>query len=164
MVIPSKKFQEAFDQLSQKPQEKPSFGIVKAVREAVPGINNPDIKKIPETEKPLRLTMQWHLQGKLTYSAESLSSGYAKVQIKIMLPLPVSPDTKEAVEHPKEEHKFALELPPEDLRSLESLKRNMRIRIFDFVLNNFTNGNGLGNGDPGRIDEMAEDIFNAFCK
>ena len=72
MVTTAENLQEALSQLSQtqKPRERPSFGIVQAVREAV--INNPDVKNIPETEKLLRLTMQWHMQGKLNYSLLNL--------------------------------------------------------------------------------------------
>jgi hypothetical protein len=169
MVTTAENIQEALSQLSQtqKPREKPSFGIAQAVGEAVPKIRQriqQIEKQIPETEKPLRLTMQWHLQGKLTYSAKSLQDGTTKVQIKIMLPSPESPDEKEAVEHPKEEHEFAIELSPEDFTSIEPFKRNMRVRIFDFVLSHFSNGNGLGDGDPERINEMAEKIFETFCK
>ena len=166
MVIPAADIQEAFDQLSQtqKSREQPTLEVVESVRNAVPNINNPDVKKIPETEKTLRGARQWHLQGKLTYSAESLPSETVRVKIKIMLPLSECPDSKESVEHPKEEHELTLELPSENLNSLESLGSLLRTKIIDFIFKNFSKNNGLEDYDIGRINEMVEDIFDTFCK
>jgi len=132
--------------------KKPELKVIEGARDEVSEVLS---KKIPDTEKPLRLTERSHWLGKLTYGARALKGGAVQVKLKVMLP----PDPEET---------FDILLSQTELQSIPKMKEIFRSTVVDgYVFKNYAKKDGqerkgLTMADVPRFEEMAKDISDTF--